>query len=71
MKTLLTAAEIQQRVAELGREISAVYTGQPLTVVAVLTGSVILVADLMRTLSVPHQVVFVRASSYRGSATTG
>lgn len=70
MQVLLSKAEIQQRVRELGAEISQTYAGEPLTVVAILTGSVILVADLMRELSIPHEVAFVRASSYRGATTS-
>ena len=43
--------------------------GQPLTVIGVLTGSIVLVADLMRRLEGPVHVSMVWASSYRGAAT--
>lgn len=66
MDTLLTESVIAKRVAELGRTISDAYRGRPLTVLGVLKGSVVLVADLIRAIDVPHQIGFIQASSYRG-----
>lgn len=71
MRTLFTAAEIADRVRELGEQLARDYAGRPLTVVGVLHGSVVLVADLIRAIPIPHQIAFVRASSYRGETTTG
>ena len=70
MQTLLSAAQIAARVQALGEQISRDFAGRPLTVIGVLHGSVIFVADLMRAISVPHQLGFVLASSYPGPATT-
>lgn len=69
MLTLLTKADIADRVARLGRTITEVYRGRPLTVLGVLNGSVVLVADLIRAIGIPHQIGFIRASSYRGETT--
>ena len=69
MKRLLEAEEIRQRVQELGRILSHDYRNRPLTVVSVLTGSVLFVADLVREISVPHRIGVVHASSYRGKTT--
>jgi len=69
MYTLLPAHQIALRVAELGRIIGEAYRGKPLTIVGVLNGSVIMVADLMRSVQVPHRIGFVHASSYGGKAT--
>ena len=52
----------------LGRQIEADYHGKPLTIVAVLTGSLILLADLIRQIRLPHRVALMQASSYRGAA---
>jgi hypoxanthine phosphoribosyltransferase len=71
MYTLITADQIAVRVTELGAAISAAYQHRPLTVLGVLNGSVIFVADLMRSINVPHRVGFVHASSYRGATTVG
>ena len=52
-------------------EISADYGKRPLTIVGVLTGSVVLLADLIRQLQMPLRVGVVQASSYRGETTRG
>ncbi len=69
VKVLLSETELQQGVERLAAEITARYGRQPLTVVGVLTGSVVLLADLIRQLSMPLRVGLVQASSYRGTAT--
>lgn len=69
-KTLITADEIQRRVEELAEEISDDYAGEHLTLIGILSGSVILVADLVRKLKLPTRIGFLRASSYRGETTT-
>ena len=50
----------------LGRQIEADYHGKPLTIVAVLTGSLIMLADLIRRIGIPHRVALIQASSYTG-----
>jgi hypoxanthine phosphoribosyltransferase len=69
MEILIPAERIQQRVAELGRQIAADYRGRPLTVVGVLTGCLIFLADLVRQMDLPLRLALVQASSYRGAAT--
>ncbi len=69
MDVLLSEAQIQQRVRQLGRQIEADYQGKPLTIVAVLTGSLILLADLIRQIQIPLRVALLQASSYRGATT--
>lgn len=70
MQILLTEDQIQERVRELGRQIEADYTGKPLTIVAVLTGSLILLADLVRQIHLPLRIALLQASSYKGATTT-
>jgi hypoxanthine phosphoribosyltransferase len=71
MQILLPAERIQQRVAELARAIAADYRGQPaVTIVGVLTGSLMFLADLVRQLDFPLRIGFIQASSYRGPTTT-
>ncbi|RME82076.1 MAG: hypoxanthine phosphoribosyltransferase [Caldilineae bacterium] len=60
--------ELRQRVRDLGAEISQAYEGRKPLLVAVLKGSVIFMADLMRALTVPHAIDFMATSSY-GAAT--
>jgi hypoxanthine phosphoribosyltransferase len=70
-EVLVTAEDLQRRVAELGREISADYGeegGRPLLLVGVLKGAVFFLSDLMRFIDVPVEVDFMAVASY-GSAT--
>ena len=70
VEILITADEIRHRVHALAREIRSQYT-EPFTVVGVLTGSLIFLADLVRNLDVPLQIGLIQASSYRGTTTSG
>ncbi len=70
MKQLVSESAIQTRVRELGAELSELYRGRPLTVIGVLTGCMLFLADLVRAIDVPHRIGVVHASSYRGEATT-
>lgn len=68
---LLSEGQIQQRVKELGHRIEEDYQGKSLTIVAVLTGSLILLADLIRQIHLPLRVALLQASSYKGATTSG
>ena len=69
VETLISESEIQDRVRSLGRQIEADYRNKPLTILAVLTGSLIMLADLVRRISIPHRIALIQASSYRGATT--
>jgi len=69
MNILITEDEIQERVRALGVRISEQYSGRPLTVLGVLTGSIVLLADLIRATSIPLRVALIEASSYGGTRT--
>ncbi|QDS98675.1 hypoxanthine phosphoribosyltransferase [Adhaeretor mobilis] len=70
MKTLYSEQELHDGVARMAREIEAAYEGRQLTIVGVLTGSVVVVADLIRHIDQPMRVGVIQASSYRGATTT-
>lgn len=70
VEVLIPEAALRDRVRELGEEVARDYAGRPLTIVAVLTGSLIALADLIRAVDVPHRIGLVHASSYRGATTT-
>lgn len=71
MKILLNEHQVQEGVSRMAREIAAEYASRPLTVIAVMTGSVVLLADLIRQLSMPLRVGVLQASSYKGSTARG
>src|SRR5216117_2208672 len=68
---LITEQEIRRRIAELGRQISNDYLKTPVTLVGILKGSFVFLADLIRAISLetPVEVDFMSVSSY-GDATT-
>jgi hypoxanthine phosphoribosyltransferase len=68
-RVLIPRERIASRVAELGRLIAAELNGEPVTLAAVMTGSLIFVADLIRQLPVPMRIHLVDISSYPGTAT--
>ncbi len=71
MKTLLSEEELRRGVRRMAGEIAEHYGSHPLTIVGVLTGSVVLLADLIRRLEMPLRVGVVQASSYRGGTQRG
>ncbi len=65
---LIGEQALQERIVELGVEISRDYAGRDLLLVGVLKGAVFFMADLMRELTVPCEIDFMAISSY-GSGT--
>jgi hypoxanthine phosphoribosyltransferase len=63
---LITEQQIQQRLDALALEIQSEYADKDLTLVAVLTGSVMFVADLLRRLPIPLRFDHIGVSSYHG-----
>jgi hypoxanthine phosphoribosyltransferase len=61
---LVSAEDLQARVAELGAEISRDYEGRDLMMIGVLKGAVLFLSDLMRNLTVPCEIDFMAVSSY-------
>jgi hypoxanthine phosphoribosyltransferase len=70
MDILIPADHIQKRVAELARQIADDYRDKPVTIVGVLTGCLMFLADLVRHLDLPLRIGLIQASSYRGATTT-
>ena len=60
--------ELQDRVVELGKEITADYAGRPPLLVGVLKGAFVFMSDLSRAIDLPVEFDFMAVSSY-GSAT--
>ncbi len=67
-KIIVPAEELQARVAELGKEITSDYQGDPPLLVGVLKGAFMFMSDLSRTIDLPVQFDFMAVASY-GSAT--
>jgi hypoxanthine phosphoribosyltransferase len=71
MEILIPEQRIQERVAEMARQIARDYSDhQSITIVGVLTGCLMFLADLVRRLDLPLRIGLIQASSYRGATTT-
>ena len=68
---LITADEIEDKVAEVGKKISEDYEGKNPIFVGVLKGCFIFMADLMRHVTIPCTMDFMSVSSYSGTSSTG
>jgi hypoxanthine phosphoribosyltransferase len=71
-KPMISATRIARRVRQLGKQISETYADieTPLVMVVILKGATVFAADLLRSLSIPAELEFVRASSYHGGTTS-
>lgn len=69
---LITEEEIKEKLVEAGKYIDALYDGRPILLVGILKGSFVFLADLCRSVSVPCEIAFMKASSYyNGTISSG
>lgn len=61
---VLTKTDIRDSVAALGERISADYKGEDLILIGVLKGAFVFLSDLIRHLTIPVKIDFIRAASY-------
>ncbi len=71
-EVLLTAEQLRERIAELGRQLRADYAGRTPVLISVLKGSIVFLADLMREMDIPLSLDLMEVSSYgSGTETSG
>jgi hypoxanthine phosphoribosyltransferase len=71
-EVLITEQQIKGKIAVIGAKISEDYKDKNLLLVSVLKGSVVFMADLMRTITIPLRIDFMSVSSYgTGVKTSG
>lgn len=70
-RTSIPASEIQKRVKAVADRINKDMEGKNPLFLAVLNGSFIFAADLMREITIPCQISFVKLASYEGTTSTG
>jgi hypoxanthine phosphoribosyltransferase len=66
-EVLISAEDLQRKVADLGAQVSRDYAGSELVMIGVLRGAVVFIADLLRNLSIPCEIDFMAVSSYGSS----
>ena len=70
-KTFIPEDEIQRRVKAVAEKINKDLDGRNPLFLAVLTGSFMFAADLMRYITIPCEISFVKLASYQGTTSTG
>lgn len=70
-RILLTQEQIQNRIKELGEEITKDYAGKEPVIICMLKGAVYFFADLTKHINLPIMIDFARLSSYRNGTTSG
>lgn len=70
-KVLIPQNRLQERVSELGQEISQQCEGKDLAVVSILKGSFIFAADLLRAVTIPCSIDFMGISTYATQSDSG
>jgi hypoxanthine phosphoribosyltransferase len=70
-EVLLTEAQIQARIAELGEILSEEYRDKNPVIIGVMKGVVVFYADMIRKLTVPCEMEFMWISSYEGTDSSG
>lgn len=64
LDVLITEEQIQEKVAEMGRQIAHDYGGKEPVLIGVLVGACMFMSDLMRQITIPLSIDFVAISSY-------
>jgi hypoxanthine phosphoribosyltransferase len=70
-ETSIPEAEILERVSEVASRINSDMAGKNPLLLAVLNGSFVFAADLVRRLTIPCEISFVKLASYKGTGSTG
>jgi hypoxanthine phosphoribosyltransferase len=70
-RVLISAEEIEEQVAKVGKQIAKDYAGKEPIFVGVLKGCFIFMADLMRHVNIDCSMDFMAVSSYAGTTSTG
>lgn len=66
-RILVSEADMQKRIREMGEQISREYAGKDLVVVGILKGAALFCSDLFRAITIPAELDFMRISSYGAS----
>jgi hypoxanthine phosphoribosyltransferase len=70
LSELISVERIQQRILELGAQIRADYPNDTITMIAVLKGSFLFLADLVRAIPGNVRIEFLGVASYHGGTTS-
>ena len=67
----LSEAAIQEKIAELGKQLNQDYKGKKPLFLAILNGSFMFAADLFKHITIEAEICFIKLASYKGTQSTG
>ncbi len=70
IEVMLSAEQMQARIAELGAQITNDYQGKNLTLIGIMKGSIFFLTDLARQIDLPLTIELMGVSSYQGGVET-
>lgn len=71
-RVIISKEEIEEAIKKAGKEIDAIYDGNPILLVSILKGAFVFMADICRAVTVPCEIGFMCAKSYySGTVSTG
>lgn len=71
-RVIISEEEIAEAIKKAGKQIDALYDGNPILLVSILKGAFVFMADICRAVSVPCEIGFMCAKSYyAGTVSTG
>lgn len=71
LRKVIKERQIKRAVKKLGAKIDALYDGKPILLVSVLKGGAVFLTDVLRAVTVPCEIAFMRAKSYSGTTSSG
>ena len=67
LKKLIDKEEINDKIKQMGTDISKYYQNNPITVLSILKGSLLFTSDLIREIDLQMNIEFLRLTSYQGT----
>ena len=67
----LSEAAVQEKIAELGKQLNQDYKGKKPLFLAILNGSFMFAADLFKHVTIEAEICFIKLASYKGTQSTG
>ena len=67
----LSEAAVQEKIAELGKQLNQDYKGKKPLFLAILNGSFMFAADLFKHITIEAEICFIKLASYKGTQSTG
>jgi hypoxanthine phosphoribosyltransferase len=67
----LPANDIEQRISQMGEQISNDYLGKDPLFISILNGSFMFSSDLFKHISIPAEICFIKLASYKGTQSSG